>query len=761
MTLTQKSTIGCVDFTENAFTSLDVSYDGTVYAAQATGGADSKGELWGSSDSGILFTSIENGTTIAGIRSICCSKTGSKLYMFEPDATPAGSYGICKYSNDFGVSFTTNNTLPQYLGYASDCSDDGTKVVMTGKNSSFDATYIYISEDYAASWTARGSSLNYRDVKCSGDFNKIVAIAYGDKIYVSYDSGVSFTGMDSNRNWNHLAMSYDGKYIAATVLGGQIYVSSDYGATFTAKDSNRNWSTISMSRDGKYMIAGEDLNGNYYISSDYGGTWTAKTFTSNKIMGSCISNNGELFVVYDKDGYLLTSVDYGVTLQDNRLDTGTWTSPEINPVYTLNTITFGWLSWEEENTDNESYTTVRVDIKSSDLLTTYISDIILNSDLTASDINTGDIPASTPIKLVYRMYRINNAPNPIVSNINLRHTIWKDEMVVNNKGKKVLVDRSFNSSQTYTPVEFIDFGYTTGTTFSETSTTLPSKVNTSHFGITSYATDTTNNTKTILALVDETESYIPNTTVFNCLSLNNSDTTDDICGLIKIPSITKSGTYRYYVYIKYRVLNDNSSKLITRTLKNEMIYRYFNSYTQSAREAYRPGKYLIGYVSSFSDTISDLDYVYGTSLLTDTNTSVTANKLVDSGGFSTFAAIGRTVANNSEDLVANITALDSSTQLSLSSDIFKVPGTSYIIYDDTPVSYSSTSLDYTNFTFTSQSLLSDTQGNGRLFNCLLHTGIDSPYYVLGGDILASINKTSVYSYIFIDNFKLMPLPYDV
>lgn len=759
MTLTIKNSIATTDFTINDFNNFVCKESGSIYGLVDPASVNvKKGSVYASADNGKIFSLIKDSISAGLIRSICCSSTGTTFYAV--DINTAGYSSLLK-STTSGSTFTTITTnIPFGNGYYSDCSGDGTKLIVTGHTST--TSYLYISNDSGITFTAKGSALTYKGAACSYDFTKVFSCAYGDKIYVSNDNGETFTGKDSNRNWTGIACSFDGKYLCATVDAGNVYISSDYGDTWASKLSAKAWNKVSVSKDGSIMIVSNTtVSDGAWISVDYGANWTNVNTTGGDLRYCQIKNNGEVIIGVNLTGYIHTSVNNGTTWKSNRLNSGSWTSPAINPNYALDAITFGYLKWDELNTDNESLGTVRVDIKSSDLVTTYIADIMKNSDGSASNIYTGDIPSATAVKLVFRLYQINNADNIAVNNIELRHNLWKDVMVFNNKGKTTAFDREFNTSQTYTKIDSADVGYTTATTFTESDTTLPSKQNVSSFLLSKYAEDLTDNTVTYEFLIDETDTYIPAASVFNCMSLNNSDATNNICALIKFGNITKNNLYRYYYRIKFRILNDSTSKLLTNTMKNEILYRLFNTYTQASRVGYVPAKSYIGYNSTFTDATTDMTYKYGATIKTGTNTSVTTNKLVDSGGLGS-PALGMSVSNDSEGFISYITGLDSGTTVSLYNDIFDVPGITYSIYNNAPVAYNTTAYDATNYKYTTTSIISQNQGNEHIINLILHVGNDSNNRVLGGSIISpTLEKTSSYSYIFIDNFIMIPTEYDL
>lgn len=65
---------------------------------------------------------------------------------------------------------------------------------------------------------------------------------------------------------------------------------------------------------------------------------------------------------------------------------------------------------------------------------------------------------------------------------------------------------------------------------------------------------------------------------------------------------------------------------------------------------------------------------------TGTNTSTSANKLIDSGANFTGTQVGDIVENNTDGTFSAVTAIDSATQLSLDSDIFTGTGKTYYVW---------------------------------------------------------------------------------
>ncbi|HTK32923.1 MAG TPA: hypothetical protein VL335_00020 [Candidatus Paceibacterota bacterium] len=155
-----------------------------------------------------------------------------------------------------------------------------------GVVSSFDGRYlaavvyqdhIYVSNDYGATWTARGSSGNWIGITASVDGSKLAAVNYGGQVYVSNDYGVSWIAGGPSTTWQSVTSSGDGMKIAAINASHQVYISTDNGQTWalsTTTNSNTQ-SSIKYSADGaKLYISLLYATSTTYVSTDDGTTWT-------------------------------------------------------------------------------------------------------------------------------------------------------------------------------------------------------------------------------------------------------------------------------------------------------------------------------------------------------------------------------------------------------------------------------------------------------------------------------------------------------
>jgi photosystem II stability/assembly factor-like uncharacterized protein len=149
-------------------------------------------------------------------------------------------------SNNFGYTWTQLDiTVPNQNDLFQSVQafpTSGLALSYNGQYQTIVSQYIFVSSDYANTWT-----------------------------------NVTFSNGLDDRNWQSLTMSSDGKYQFAIENGGDVYMSSDYGITWSVIEDplimSKQWVSISCSASGQYITSLEN-NGNIYISSDYGLSWT-------------------------------------------------------------------------------------------------------------------------------------------------------------------------------------------------------------------------------------------------------------------------------------------------------------------------------------------------------------------------------------------------------------------------------------------------------------------------------------------------------
>ena len=80
------------------------------------------------------------------------------------------------------------------------------------------------------------------------------AVVYNGYIYISDDYGATWDTADSVRLWVDIAVSSSGQYQVACVESGYIYTSDDYGASWTQRGISAAWISISISGTGQYQM---------------------------------------------------------------------------------------------------------------------------------------------------------------------------------------------------------------------------------------------------------------------------------------------------------------------------------------------------------------------------------------------------------------------------------------------------------------------------------------------------------------------------
>ena len=335
------------------------STDGTKLAAVVYG---NPGNIYTSSDSGATWT-LRASDLNKYWQGIAMSADGSKLI--------ASAYrGAVYVSNDYGVTWITNNSIQNFYGVAS--SSDGSHLVATSPGymytfgspaatpqptpsaspttagsitytwtkldlttcscdsiasssdgskliagNDFAATrgHLYISSNYGAKWIERGPIQSWSAVASSSDGTKLVATVKEGQVYTSSDSGVTWTHRDHARRWDSVASSSDGAKLVAAVEGGQIYTSLDYGATWTAQDSVRNWTSVASSSDGTKLVAVARAN-QIFTSTNSGATWTpresARLWRSVASSGDGTKLAAAVYASGDSS-FIYTSADSGIT----------------------------------------------------------------------------------------------------------------------------------------------------------------------------------------------------------------------------------------------------------------------------------------------------------------------------------------------------------------------------------------------------------------------------------------------------------------
>jgi hypothetical protein len=194
--------------------SVASSADGSKLVAAVNGGPGNEGQIYTSTDSGVIWTPRESNR---GWRAVASSADGTKLA-----AVVLG--GQIYTSSDSGVTWTPREANRIWSAVAS--SADGTKLVATADNGR-----IYTTEDSGVIWTPRESARRWFSVASSADGNKLVAVDfglgsvnYGGQIYTS-PALLNTTAGTAGALTGKAASSVELIYLG----GGQFYILSSTG----------------------------------------------------------------------------------------------------------------------------------------------------------------------------------------------------------------------------------------------------------------------------------------------------------------------------------------------------------------------------------------------------------------------------------------------------------------------------------------------------------------------------------------------------
>jgi collagen type VII alpha len=165
---------------------------------------------------------------------------------------------------------------------------------------------------------------------------------YQGYIYVSTDYGATFTQKGTNLYYTSVAVSSTGLYQAAlandpsSMGDGGIFFSSDSGNTWSnvGFSSVTNWGGICISTDGKIVLAWIPSSTQYYITKDMIPTaeadWLAPTFTEYSTDIFMSSNGDRVLQFYSTTGYYIQ----GFKVNRDEASTNLTTSGTAIPLFT-------------------------------------------------------------------------------------------------------------------------------------------------------------------------------------------------------------------------------------------------------------------------------------------------------------------------------------------------------------------------------------------------------------------------------------------
>lgn len=233
------------------------------------------------------------------ISAIASSSDGSKLVAIADQIYT---------SENFGASWTARGQG----GTAVASSADGSKLVACGNT-------VLTSSNYGVTWVSQTvmtdggvipQSPLYTCITSSTDGAKVEIGGSGEQIVSLLFPGFAHGPASGPAgNWTSVASSANGTMLVATMGGGQIYTWTAFSKTWTTHDSARNWTSVASSADGSKLAATVG-GGQIYTSIDAGTTWTPRASAGNWTSIASSADGTKLAAAGES---IYTSADSGVT----------------------------------------------------------------------------------------------------------------------------------------------------------------------------------------------------------------------------------------------------------------------------------------------------------------------------------------------------------------------------------------------------------------------------------------------------------------
>jgi hypothetical protein len=223
-----------------------------------------------------------------------------------------------------------------------DITSDGSQSFNFTIPTIYGPSYLYIAiEEAACSITPPpvsfgGGVLQSAISRTSGQYQVVAggAGAYGytkGYLYISNDYGATWAQKTPYEYWAALSVSDDGQYMLASTYE-KVYISNNYGATWSV---TKTWPTSvfytssAISNNGTYMYLSNSAvvgyDGGVYVSTNQGSTWNTVSWGLTPSGGRgpnslTISSSGQYLYAGYNSGILAKSSDYGATQSSTLID---------------------------------------------------------------------------------------------------------------------------------------------------------------------------------------------------------------------------------------------------------------------------------------------------------------------------------------------------------------------------------------------------------------------------------------------------------
>ena len=260
--------------------------------------------------------------------SLALSSSGQYVGAVSNGENSYNSAGSVYISSDYASTWSIVTSVPSNSWTFITLSSNGQYMVIVGGGGNVpepsytvgSQSYIYTSSNYGLNWTQTAVQSSWSGVASDSSGRRIVALSTSG-IYVSSDYGQTWSVSSPSSNYQ-VASSATGQYLISSNFSvqtnnniGGLFISSSYGATWSiwSPGVKQPWFGVTSSSSGQYMYAGQIYDGIIYVSSNYGQTFAQTSLTGQSWTGITTDSTGQLLAATDccGRGLVYISSDYG------------------------------------------------------------------------------------------------------------------------------------------------------------------------------------------------------------------------------------------------------------------------------------------------------------------------------------------------------------------------------------------------------------------------------------------------------------------